>query len=145
MEGLISADSHVIEPADLWTTRVDRRFRERAPRIVKEVGGVAGDFFVCENLAPFDVSGFALAGVDPREFRARGSRGYAGVPAGAWDPVARLDAMAADGVIGEVLYTSLGLPLHAIEDGELRAASFRAYNGWRSSAARTASASRASR
>jgi predicted TIM-barrel fold metal-dependent hydrolase len=129
-DGLISADSHVIEPRDLWTARVDRRLRERAPRIVDEVDGVRGDFFVCENLTPFDVSGFALAGIDPQEFRAHGNRGYAGVPAGAWDPKQRLEAMAADGVSAEVIYPSLGLSLYGIEDGELRAASFRAYNDW---------------
>ena len=130
MSGLISADSHVIEPPDLWTTRVERRFRDRAPRIVKQVGGVEGDFFVCENLTPFDVSGFALAGIDPQEFRAHGSRGWAGVPAGAWDPAARLADMARDGVAAEVIYTSLGLSLYGIEDGELRGASFCAYNDW---------------
>ena len=29
----ISADGHVMEPADLWVTRMDKRFRERAPRV----------------------------------------------------------------------------------------------------------------
>jgi predicted TIM-barrel fold metal-dependent hydrolase len=128
--GYVSADSHVIEPADLWTTRIERRFRDRAPHVVSEHGGVKGDFFVCENLPPFDVSGFALAGIDPREFRAHGNRGYPGVRPGAWDPTARLADMEADGVVGEVIYTSLGLALHSIEDGALRAASFRAYNDW---------------
>ncbi len=28
---MISADSHVMEPADLWTTRLDRAYRDRAP------------------------------------------------------------------------------------------------------------------
>ena len=30
---LISADSHVNEPPDLWTARVPAEFRDRAPRI----------------------------------------------------------------------------------------------------------------
>ena len=29
-----SADSHVIEPPDLWIERIDKEFLERAPRIV---------------------------------------------------------------------------------------------------------------
>ena len=29
----VSADSHVIEPADLWLTRLDPRLRERAPHV----------------------------------------------------------------------------------------------------------------
>src|ERR1700749_1855705 len=30
---LPSSDSHVFEPADLWQTRIDAPFRDRAPRI----------------------------------------------------------------------------------------------------------------
>jgi hypothetical protein len=29
IETFISADSHVVEPADLWITRMDKRFRDR--------------------------------------------------------------------------------------------------------------------
>ena len=31
---LISADSHVVEPADLWITRLDRKFRDHLKRPV---------------------------------------------------------------------------------------------------------------
>ena len=30
---LISADSHIIEPPDLYATRIEPRFRDRAPRM----------------------------------------------------------------------------------------------------------------
>src|SRR2546428_8041215 len=30
---LISADSHIVEPPDLYTTRIEPRFKERAPRM----------------------------------------------------------------------------------------------------------------
>jgi hypothetical protein len=30
---LISADSHIIEPPDLYTSRIEARFRDRAPRM----------------------------------------------------------------------------------------------------------------
>ncbi len=30
---IISSDSHVFEPPDLWQTRIDAPFRDRAPRI----------------------------------------------------------------------------------------------------------------
>ena len=33
---LISTDSHFTEPPDLWTERIDRRFADRAPRLVSE-------------------------------------------------------------------------------------------------------------
>jgi hypothetical protein len=33
---LISSDSHIIEPPDLWERRIDRPFRDRAPRLIHE-------------------------------------------------------------------------------------------------------------
>src|SRR5713101_10097970 len=30
---ILSSDSHVFEPPDLWQTRIDAAFRDRAPRI----------------------------------------------------------------------------------------------------------------
>ena len=32
---VISSDSHVIEPSDLWTSRIEGKFKDRAPRVVK--------------------------------------------------------------------------------------------------------------
>ncbi len=127
---LLSADSHVLEPRDLWTSRIERRFRDRAPRIVDEAGGLSGDIFVCEELRPFAVAGLGVAGVDPSEYPERMLGGYDGVRPSGWDPAARLEDQDRDGVSGEVLYTSLGMALYGLKDGELRAASFRAYNDW---------------
>lgn len=41
----VSADSHVVEPADLWQKRMDKRFRDRAPRIESRPHG---DFYIDE-------------------------------------------------------------------------------------------------
>jgi hypothetical protein len=30
---IVSADSHVVEPANLWVERLDSEYRDRAPRI----------------------------------------------------------------------------------------------------------------
>jgi hypothetical protein len=38
---IISSDNHVFEPADLWTTRAEPQFRDRAPRVVREADGTA--------------------------------------------------------------------------------------------------------
>ena len=127
---VFSADSHVVEPPDVWTSRVESRFRDRAPHIQKNVGGFEGDFFVCEDLRPFPVSSFAVAGVDSRDYGTAMIKGYEGVRPGAWDPVERIKDQEIDGVSGEVIYTSMGMMLYGIKDGELRTASFRAYNDW---------------
>ena len=35
----ISADTHVVEPADLWTRRIEPRFRGREPRVESRPDG----------------------------------------------------------------------------------------------------------
>ena len=37
--GVLSADSHVVEPADFWTAHIDERFAARAPRAFVEDDG----------------------------------------------------------------------------------------------------------
>jgi hypothetical protein len=70
IESFISADSHVVEPADLWTTRMDRRFRDRAPHFER---GAAGDRWVVEGLHSLPIGLFgpmvsekAQGGIDDR-------------------------------------------------------------------------------
>ena len=46
------------------------------------------------------------------------------------DPAQRIKDQEIDGVCAEVLYTTLGMPLFGIEDAELQAACFKAYNDW---------------
>ena len=36
---ILSSDSHVFEPPDLWMTRIDAAFRDRAPRM-QRINGV---------------------------------------------------------------------------------------------------------
>ena len=43
---IISADDHIVEPQDLWTTRLDSKFRDQAPRIMREEGS---DWWYCEG------------------------------------------------------------------------------------------------
>src|SRR5260370_2057461 len=47
-----------------------------------------------------------------------------------WDPAQRLKDQEVDGVCAEVLYTTLGMPLFALDDAGLQAACFKAYNDW---------------
>lgn len=44
---VISADSHAIEPPDLWQTYLPRALKDRGPRVVSEADG---DVWVCEGL-----------------------------------------------------------------------------------------------
>jgi len=47
---LISADSHVMEPRDLWEKRIDRKWRDRAPRIAAL--DESGDYMVIDGMRP---------------------------------------------------------------------------------------------
>lgn len=49
---------------------------------------------------------------------------------GGWDPIARVEEMAVDGVGQEVLYPSLALNLFGMTDLQLQSACFSVYNDW---------------
>lgn len=124
---IISADSHVSEPPNLWLERMDRKYRDRAPRI-ERYG--ESDCFVFEGQnAPYPIGLGVMAGKKPEEFKAMGVT-MDEVRAGGWDPVARVKDQEIDGLDAEVVYPTLGMGLYIMPDAELKAASFRAYNDW---------------
>src|ERR671932_598869 len=43
---VISADSHMMEPPDLWSERLDNKYRDRAPRVIQGYQGKKGCFGV---------------------------------------------------------------------------------------------------
>ena len=42
---IVSVDDHVVEPPDVWSTRLPARFRDRGPRVVRERGRMAEEAF----------------------------------------------------------------------------------------------------
>src|SRR5712692_8878025 len=127
---IISADSHFVEPPNMWAERVDKKFRERAPHTERNLNGKEGEFFVCENINPTPVAGFFGAGVPSDKVAEHNRKGFESAPASVWDPAARLKDQDRDGVQAEVIYTSMGMPLYGLDDVELRTACFSAYNDW---------------
>ena len=117
----VSADSHVVEPFDLWTERIDRAFLDRAPHVEARDDGV--NCFYMEGRRPQPIrplgTPFAMWGKQEEEGRR-----------GGWDPAARIEDMAIDGILAEVLYPSMALVIFGMEDPALQAACFRAYNNW---------------
>jgi uncharacterized protein len=124
---LVSADSHVLEPPDMWLKRIDRRFLERAPRIVREQDC---DYFVCASSQTPKVGiGTASSAEKKAEEISMAERWESMLPGG-YDPFARIKDMERDGVEAEILYTTFGLFLFAIEDPDLQFACFQAFNDW---------------
>ena len=127
---IISADSHAIEPPDLWQKYLPAPYASRGPRVVS---GAAGDEWVCEGL-PSRAARRPMGAVARDEARARaaaaqGSTRYDADP-GAWDPHRRVEHMRRDGVDAEVLYPNYAMRLFAIPDPALQWHACVAYNDW---------------
>ena len=126
---ILSSDSHVFEPPDLWTKRIDAGFRDRAPRMQRIDGA---DQLVVE--ADQVISGIGLISNAGARFEApetiSGQGRFEDVPRGGYDPDQHLADMRLDGVAGEVLYPSQGLFYFRVADTPLMSAIFRAYNDW---------------
>ena len=127
---IISADSHFVEPPTMWAERMDQRFRDQAPRTVRGHNGQEGEFFVCENITPVPVAGFFGSGKSAEELPQHRKKGFEVAPKSVWDPAERLKEQDRDGVSAEALYTSMGMLLFGLDDAELRAACFCAFNDW---------------
>jgi predicted TIM-barrel fold metal-dependent hydrolase len=127
---LVSADSHVAEPPELWTTRVDHKWRDRVPQLVSTD---TGDAFVTNGQLHAG-SGIGLFATRRKYDDPDARFGFAGcwadVPDGAYDPAARVAEMDREGMEAELLYTTVGLGLFGLRDHEMRRACLRAFNDW---------------
>ena len=125
---LVSADSHVIEPPNLWLDHMEPAFREHAPRLVK---GPTEDAWYLGNKMIFQVGMISEAGMrfeDPEAFKHEDR--WESVRTSTYDPTEYVRAMEQDGVSSSILYPTLGLVLFRVEDVALANAIFRAYNRW---------------
>ena len=125
---LISADSHITEPPDLYVSRVDAKYRDRVPHLVRNRD--RGDMFAMgDPLPPIPVGLLAAAGKDPAAIRVEGVK-WEDMHRGGWDPLARLAEQDQDGVSAELIYPTVGMMLCNHPDFELKRACFKAYNAW---------------
>ena len=128
---VISSDSHIFEPEDLWSSRVESKFRDRAPRMVHRQEDNS-DWWFCDGMKIMGAfAGGGLAGVrfeEPETLSMAAS--MAGVRPGSYIPEEHVKDMDIDGVDVGFVYPSVGLLLYAVPDGELLTATFKAYNDW---------------
>ena len=92
---VISADSHVCEHPNTFIDRIDKKFLERAPRLVHDEK--RGDVFLVDgspNSVPLSLT--SAAGKKPEELSATGAV-FDKLHRGGWDPVARLGDQDVDG------------------------------------------------
>ena len=147
---MISADSHVVEPAEVLAGLAER-FGDDAPRFVDH-GELRDVMFVpatgARGLPParLGIAGYRLDGplaVDPT-LRTKpdpedpshpavvelGKGGFEVVRAGIADPTERLTDQDLDGVRAEVLYPSLFFSVFGLPNPTIVTAAFANYNAW---------------
>jgi predicted TIM-barrel fold metal-dependent hydrolase len=125
---MISSDSHIVEPPDLWTARVPRALAERAPRVVSQDDG---DWWYVDGRKTMSFVGIqagARFAKDPDKLVT--SARFEDVRAAAYDPQRYLAENEEDGVWGSVLYPSEGLVIFSVPNTEVVSASMCAYNDW---------------
>lgn len=125
---MVSSDSHIIEPPDLWQSRLPAAMRERGPVVREEANGhwwyvdgyktmsflgiQAGDRFV-KHADQLRISGH-----------------FSEVAPASYDPARYIEESASDGIWGSVLYPSQGLVLYAVPVSDVLTAATHAYNDW---------------
>src|SRR6516165_3476133 len=124
--GLISSDSHVNTPIEMWRDYLPARFREAAPRLDRAEDG---DFEIFEGRRKPIAAASALAGRPAQEFAPTVRRRDELRPGG-WEPAARIADQDADGVEAEVVFGNVSESPLMSEDPALTRAGFTAYNRW---------------
>jgi predicted TIM-barrel fold metal-dependent hydrolase len=126
---IYSADSHVVEPPDLWTSSMQSAFRDRAPRVVRLADT---EIWVVDNVRMAVVgiqaqagrrytSGSLKGGISKRGF-------YRDIPD--LCPDRYVCDLSADGVSGAVLFPSNAHQAYRCVTGDLLMAVARTYNDW---------------
>ena len=125
---VVSSDNHIFEPPDLWTQRMQPKFRDRGPRLVPEDGG---DFWICDGTRLMSSSAASQPGVRfeaPDQLSKLGA--FEDVRPGAYIPEEHVKDMEIDGIDVSIIYPTVGLPLFRVPDSEVLSDVFRAYNDW---------------
>lgn len=127
---VISSDSHVVEPPNVWMERMDQdRFGSRIPHMVS-VEGI--DAWIVDNKETGGVGAIAQAGLRfdrPEDIVLKGA--FDDVRPGGYIPKEHVKDMEIDGVYGGLVYPSIGLALFRdVADPDLARGIFAAYNDW---------------
>lgn len=126
---VIDSDSHVMEPADLWTTYLEPEYRSRAIRI-EEVDGVEHLLMGEQVILAGRLAGLGGGHIDPVELFG-GSLKYAdGCPPGSYDAHARLAMYDAQAIDAGVVFPTIGILPFLCDDIDLLSAYCRAYHRW---------------
>ena len=125
---IISSDDHVFEPPDLWTSSVEPKFRDRAPRIVRMDDG---DWWVVDGLRVVHMGAASQAGVRfeaPEKLSL--SDLFENVRPGGYIPEEHVKDMDVDGVDVSIVYPTVAQNTYLVPDSELLTSVLKTYNDW---------------
>jgi len=128
---VVDADSHVLEPPDLWERYLEPRFRERAIRIVPGPAGTEALVGDGEVLMPAGLAGLGGAEHEAAQVLATPTLKYLDTaPRASFETRARLALLDEWGVDAGVVFPTIGILWDKERDPELAMAWARAYNNW---------------
>ena len=134
---VVDADSHILEPADMWEKYIDPKFRDRAIRISLDELGL--EYLDIDGKMSIGFNGGTLGRIGGIEKDREWMMEHPTLPysevsilaPGAVDPHERIKHLTREGVDKTFLFPTLGLGWEAeCKDPELSAAYCRAYNRW---------------
>ena len=128
---VVSADSHILEPPDLWEKWMPKKYQGLAPKVVRHE--VYGDVWQYPDRPP-PRQGLGMAarvGTRYEDIKKDGGLYGDGIHPSCYEGKARLEVMDVDGVDAEALYGSGGIIYwQYVKDPEAQLAGVEAYNRW---------------
>jgi predicted TIM-barrel fold metal-dependent hydrolase len=125
---VISADNHVNEPRDLFTSRFPKHLQDKAPRVMEGADG--GEGWSWNGSPPRRTYGLeAMAGFDKKDYRMSGLK-FEQLRKGNYIGSEHLKDMDMDGIAASVCYPGSAASLYTQPDREVAEAGFVAYNDW---------------
>jgi len=129
-EWLISVDDHVLEPGHVWQERIPAKYRDAAPRLIRDSEGEA---WIYEGRRMVTPGLGAVAGKRREEFSFEPIT-YDEMRPGCYDSVARLEDMDRAGILASLCFPSFprfcGQVFYEADDKELALLCVQAYNDW---------------
>ncbi|NUU22571.1 MAG: amidohydrolase [Streptomycetaceae bacterium] len=123
---IVSSDSHIIEPPDLWHRAAPDD--TELPRVVREDDG---DWWYVAGRRTMSFLGIQAGERFAHEpERLRTSAVFEDVRDSAYHPARYLAENETDGIWGSVIYPSQGLVLYAVPESDVLTRSVRIYNDW---------------
>lgn len=125
---LFSVDDHIIEPHDVWSSRVPAKFRDQAPHVIEEDGQEA---WIYEGRKGVTMGLNAVVGMPKERWTMEPAR-FSEMRAGCYDPKQRARDLVSEGVTASLSFPSLprfsGALFADFEDKELADVCVQAWN-----------------